>query len=161
MAKKTTTKPKAKAKPKQKSRAKASAAERKNKKEITADNPKAAGPPEVEIDLKQLEKLCRVNPTQPEIAAFFGCSLSTIEERMRSDPDFNNIVTQGRGMGKVSLRRKMWSKAIEENDTTMQIWLSKNELAMTDKVDNKNLNANLDLEEEDEEIYNRYFNGGK
>jgi hypothetical protein len=44
------------------------------------------GRPRIEIDVEELKRLCRLNCTMEEIAAFFECDKKTIERRyaMRS-----------------------------------------------------------------------------
>tara|TARA_R100000789_G_scaffold50436_1_gene50478 strand:+ start:1656 stop:2015 length:360 start_codon:yes stop_codon:yes gene_type:complete len=75
-----------------------------------------------------LEKLATMQCTREEIAAFVGCSVSTLKR------NFDPPIKRGWDRGKISLRRVMFDKAIRGN-TTMMIWLSKNYLGMKDKVE--------------------------
>jgi hypothetical protein len=92
------------------------------------------GQPEKEIDLKQLETLCQMQCTSAEIAAFFNCSVKTIERHKAAKPEFMEAMDNGRLKGLVSLRRAMFQSALNGN-VTSQIWLSKNHLGMRDKFD--------------------------
>lgn len=80
------------------------------------------------IDEANLLKLARMHCTNWEIAAFFDADVKTIERR------FHPLLEKGRQEGKISLKRVMWTKALEGN-TTMMVWLSKNCLGYTDKVE--------------------------
>jgi hypothetical protein len=43
-----------------------------------------------------------------------------------------DVIEQGRNEGRMSLRRAMWHKAMNEGNPTMMIWLSKNLLGFSD-----------------------------
>ena len=89
--------------------------------------------PEKEIDIAELKKLCRLNCTMEEIAAFFDCNKKTIERRMADDEDFKRAVDDGRSMGRLSMRRKQL-ELMENGNATMAIWLGKQYLGQSDKV---------------------------
>ena len=96
------------------------------------------GRPNIEISEEEFEKLCGMHCTLIEIAAWFKCSPDTIERwcvRTHGGifADVHKKLSSG---GKISLRRKMFESAIGGN-TTMMIWLSKQHLGMTDKVEQK------------------------
>jgi hypothetical protein len=98
------------------------------------------GRPQKVIDPKEVETLAAINCTVEEIAAFFDVDKRTIERR------FMPHLIKGRQNGKSSLRRMMYAKA-KEGNVTMMIWLSKQLLGYTDKVENKDtLNANVTTE---------------
>ena len=94
------------------------------------------GRPKKKIDWEQFDRLCLIQCTLEEIASFFDCSADTIERAVKREHGvtFAEHFGQKRGKGKISLRRAMWTKAIEGNPT-MMIWLSKNYLGMTDKLE--------------------------
>ena len=89
------------------------------------------------------ERLCAIQCTLVELAGFFNCSVDLIEKRIKEHygQRFSEVYRQKRGIGKISLRREMYQKAISGN-VVMMIWLSKNYLGMADKV------LNLDTPEE-------------
>lgn len=87
----------------------------------------------MEFDLEELRKLCMLQATDEEIAAWFGCSTHTIMNRKQRDPAFAEIMKRGKGQGKISLRRRMFADALA-GSTRMQVWLSKQYLGMFDKA---------------------------
>jgi hypothetical protein len=89
--------------------------------------------PEKEIDIVELKKLCRLNCTMEEIAAFFDCNKKTIERRMEQDEEFRRAVEDGRSMGRLSMRRKQL-ELMENGNATMAIWLGKQYLGQSDKI---------------------------
>jgi len=94
--------------------------------------PQAGGRPRAKIDLAELEKLCVLQCTQPEIAAFFGVSLATVERRGQHQR-FREIMERGYLKGKISVRRKQM-QLMEAGDKTMAIWLGKQLLGQRDAV---------------------------
>lgn len=87
------------------------------------------GRPKLDIDGKEVEKLASYGCTQNEIAAWFGCSQKTIERR------FVDVIKKGMGRLKTSLRRAQVIKALDQNNTTMQIWLGKQILGQRERLD--------------------------
>lgn len=85
----------------------------------------------------QVMKLAAINCTWSEIAAVIGLKEHTIRRR------FAQIYKKGRESGKMSLKRKMYDLAINGN-VTMCIWLSKQMLGYTDKVEQ---NQKVDMTE--------------
>ncbi len=85
--------------------------------------------PKKQIDPKQVESLALINCTTAEMAAVIGCSSDTLERR------FAAIIKEGREKGRMSLKRKQFQAAMSGN-TTMLIWLGKQLLGQTDKVEN-------------------------
>lgn len=93
--------------------------------------------PRKQIDPQQVEKLAAINCSYDEAAAVLGCSPDTIQRR------FAAVFKKGRANGRSSLKRKMWEHAMGGN-TTMMIWLSKQLLGYTDKVD-QNIQATTNV----------------
>ena len=85
-----------------------------------------ARPKKYDIDPKQVEKLASFGCTNTEIASFFGCSKDLISK------SYSTNITKGKDQGKIRLRQLMWRTA-ENGNVTMQIWLSKQYLGMSDK----------------------------
>lgn len=96
----------------------------------------AGGRPRKEIDFNELDKLCGLQCTQEEIAGWFDCSIDTIEARIKEahGVSFPEYFAQKRSSGKISLRRKQYETAMSGNPT-MLIWLGKQYLAQSDKMD--------------------------
>lgn len=82
------------------------------------------------IDPKQVESLAAINCTVEEIASVLGCSKDTLERR------FAAVIKKGKENGRSSLRRMMYEKA-KGGNVTMMIWLSKNMLGYSDKIEEK------------------------
>lgn len=87
--------------------------------------------PRLDLDLKLIEQLAMIHCTNLEIAAIIGCDPSLL-----SKPRFSELIIKGKEKGRMSLRRKMMDTAMSGN-VVMQIWLSKQYLGMSDKVESK------------------------
>src|SRR5260370_36680620 len=85
--------------------------------------------PKVKIDLAELEKLCIMQCTDEEVAAFFGVSTRTIERR-RQVKKFNDIMDRGKAKGRLSVRRHLFRLAGAGN-VPAAIFLSNNLLGHT------------------------------
>jgi hypothetical protein len=85
-----------------------------------------------EIDMAELEKLCQLQCTDEEIAAWFNVSTRTIERR-RLEPEFAEVMTRGKARGRISVRL-MQMKLLEEGNATMGVWLGKQLLGQADEV---------------------------
>ena len=94
-----------------------------------------AGRPRKEIDRKEFEKLCGLQCTVEEIAAWFDCSVDTIERWCEKEygQKFAEVFSEKRSYGKISLRRTQWQLA--EKNASMAIFLGKNYLGQRDAVD--------------------------
>jgi hypothetical protein len=102
---------------------------------------------EIEINLDSLEKLCRLNCTHDEIAAYFNVSTKTVQRRYKDDADFAAAVDKGKAHGRLSLRRQQM-KLVEDGNPTMAIWLGKQLLGQTDKqeIDQYNHGDKISIE---------------
>ena len=87
------------------------------------------------IDLRELERLCALQPTDEEIAAFFGISVRTVERR-RKVPKFAEIMARGKAKGRLTVRR-LQMRMLERGNATMGIWLGKQLLKQTDQIDHR------------------------
>jgi len=88
--------------------------------------------PKAKIDLAELEKLCAMQCTDEEIAAFFGVSTKTVERR-RKVQRFSDVMDQARAKGRVSVRRNLFRLASNGN-VAAAIFLAKNLLGYRDVV---------------------------
>ena len=93
------------------------------------------GRPPVPIDVKQFENLCSLQCTKKEIASFFECSEDTIENWCKKNygATFSATFEQKSQKGKISLRRTQFKLA--EKNPSMAIFLGKNMLGQTDRVE--------------------------
>lgn len=79
---------------------------------------------------KQIEQLAAINCTWVEIEAVTGIPERTAKRK------YGALYKKGNSTGKSSLKRKMWETAMGGN-VTMMIWLSKQLLGYTDKMDQR------------------------
>lgn len=90
----------------------------------------AGGRPKLKINYEAVEKLASIGCTQEEIADFLECSTRTLQR----DEEFCRVYKKGISHSKRSLRRMQFDKASKGN-TTMLIWLGKQMLGQTEKVE--------------------------
>ena len=87
--------------------------------------------------LIDLEKLLGMQATDQEIAACLGIHRNTLADIKKRDPNFAECYKRGKDTGRASLRHLMWQSALgtetREPNVTMQIFLAKNILGMSDK----------------------------
>jgi hypothetical protein len=102
---------------------------------MTGGAREGSGRKKVNIDLEQLEKLCALQCTDEELAAYFGVSPRTIERR-KGHPAFAEAIERGKARGRVSLRRNLWGLAAKGNPAA-NIFLAKNLLGYKDYFANE------------------------
>jgi hypothetical protein len=92
--------------------------------------------PRKEIDFDQLKKLCSIYCTKDEICSFFEIDEKTLSERVweKYGEGFSDYYKKASAHGSASLRRKQFEMALGGN-ITMLIWLGKNVLKQTDRVE--------------------------
>jgi hypothetical protein len=92
--------------------------------------------PKKEIDYETLKKLCSIQCTKDEICAFFEIHEETLTARIQEKYGigFSDYYKKESTGGTMSLRRKQFEVAMSGN-VTMLIWLGKNVLKQTDKVE--------------------------
>lgn len=88
------------------------------------------GRPKKKLDYEAIEKLAGMMCTQEEIASYFDCSVRTLQR----DTEFCRVYKKGLDKGRMSIRRQQL-KLLESGNATMAIWLGKQYLNQTDKVD--------------------------
>ena len=88
--------------------------------------------PKAKIDLVELEKLCGMQCTAEEVAAFFSVSTRTIERR-RQVKRFREVIDRAKAKGRVSIRRNLFRLAGAGNIAAV-IFLAKNLLGYRDVV---------------------------
>ena len=115
-------------------------------KTTKAEKRQSVGRPKKNIDLEILANLSQIGCTQEEIGGVMGVSARTLQR------NYAEIIEQNKNKGRASLRKKMWEKALKKDSTHMQIWLSKNELNMRDKVETQNITEPLPLIIEAEKV---------
>ena len=109
------------------------------------------GPRKSPMDWEAIATMVEHHSTQKEIAGVLRCDPSTLKRRVLEDLGYTwaEFVEEHASQGKMNLRKAQFHKAIVENDTRMQMWLGKNILDQTDKMqttaDVKIGNADRDL----------------
>lgn len=96
------------------------------------------GRPKIEIDQSQFEKLCKMQCTLPEIAGWFSCSEDTVQrwcKRTYGGETFAVVFGRLREGGKASLRAAQFKLA--QKSPAMAIFLGKNWLGQTDKIEQR------------------------
>lgn len=98
----------------------------------------------VEIDWVQFEKLCEIHCTEEEIAGWFRCSVDTIARACLREHNlsFAELRAQKAGRGKIGIRRKLFQIAMDGNLGAL-IWLSKQHLGMSEKIEQSTENLHL------------------
>lgn len=113
---------------------------------------KPTGRKPIEIDMAELERLAEYQCTAQEMAAWFHCSVDTIERRVKEHygMSFAEFFDAYKGKGKVSLRRKQHQVAMS-GDVKMLIHLGKHRLDQVEhqKIESMNTNKNVELSYEE------------
>lgn len=99
---------------------------------------KKMGRPKVEINERQFETCIQLPLTKSDLAAILGCSVPTIERyiKARFGCTFDTLREQKRSNFKKNILAKQYEMAVK-GDRTMLIWLGKNYLEQSDKVESK------------------------
>lgn len=95
------------------------------------------------IDKSAFEKLCNMQCTETEIAAFFEVCRDTLIDWCKATygVSFSTIYKEKRECGKSSLRRYQWLQA--EKNPTMAIWLGKQYLGQKDVIETQVANNGI------------------
>ncbi len=95
------------------------------------------GAPKKPIDYPKLDQLCAIHCTGEECAAMLDCSYEHLNNTLKADGHggFLDYFKQKSANGKMSLRRKQYTKAVDEGNPTMLIWLGKQWLGQKDSDD--------------------------
>ena len=90
------------------------------------------------INQQQFESMCAIQCTKDEICAIFDVDEGTLTKWCKEtyNTGFSDIYKKKSSTGKMSLRRNQF-KSAEGGNVTMQIWLGKQYLGQTDKVEEK------------------------
>lgn len=98
------------------------------------------GRPKKAIDYKLVERLGKIMCTEEEVANMLEVSVRTLQR----DKEFCRIYKKATENGKMSLRRTQFKLA--RTSASMAIFLGKQYLGQTDKVENK-INGQLTIED--------------
>jgi bifunctional pyridoxal-dependent enzyme with beta-cystathionase and maltose regulon repressor activities len=100
---------------------------------------------------KTIEGMARIQCTQVEICDIFDVTEKTLNVALKkhSGVTFSQLIKKNLSHGKASLRRSQWKLATDKLNPTMLVWLGKQHLGQTDKVesmddaDTPSININL------------------
>jgi len=92
--------------------------------------------PKKVIDWEQFDKMCEILCTQEEIASVLKVSVSTLKRMVKAEhgESFDLYYKKASAEGITSLRRLQF-KAAEGGNVTMLIWLGKQLLGQSDKIE--------------------------
>lgn len=95
---------------------------------------KKMGRPRKEVNWEEFDKLCAIQCTEEEIAAWYDMTIDTLNARCKEEygQTFSEVYAQKRQKGFSSLRRNQFKRATGGSDT-MLIWLGKQYLGQKDK----------------------------
>lgn len=87
-----------------------------------------------EFDQRMFEQLCAIQCTELEICAVLDCDHKTLERWCHRvyHRNFSEIAKEKRALGTMNLRRYQFKQA--ERNVTMAIWLGKQYLGQTEKL---------------------------
>ncbi len=90
----------------------------------------------IKVDWPKVESMCQIQCTGEEMASVLGISYDTLERRCKEEFEipFAEYIQQKAPAGKASLRRRQYKAAMDGN-ATMLVWLGKNLLGQTDKIE--------------------------
>lgn len=102
----------------------------------TAKKPKT-GRPKLTVEWTEFEKLCAIMCTKEEICDWFRLSDSTLSRHIKTkyNDTFEGIYKKLTVPGKISLRRAQFQAATVRGNTAMLIWLGKQYLGQTEKIE--------------------------
>ena len=89
--------------------------------------------PLTDIDWQQVDKMCEIHCTGEEQASILGVDYDTLNAACKRDKGigFSDYFKQKSSGGKMSLRRRQYTSAMDGN-TTMLVWIGKNWLGQSD-----------------------------
>jgi hypothetical protein len=96
----------------------------------------------IPINWEEFDKLCAIQCTETEIAAWFQCSVDTIWRAVKREHKrtFEEYYEEKSSGGRIALRRMQFQVA-NRGDTGMMIWLGKQYLDQKDKKEMGGLNG--------------------
>ena len=92
------------------------------------------GRPRKEVDLALVEDLARIGCTDEDISEIARIHPSNFYRRKKKEEEFCEALKKGRANMRMSLRRAQFRVA-EEGNPTLLIWLGKQFLGQTDRLD--------------------------
>lgn len=99
------------------------------------------------INAEQFENMCSILCTQQEICHILRLEYEEVDEWCKHTygcnfPKAHAMISDG---GRMSLRRKQFKKAVEDEDTRMLIWMGKQFLGQSERVESKHMAEGVTL----------------
>lgn len=93
-----------------------------------------------EQEFQKVKNLCAIQCTGEEVAAVMGVDYDTLNRLLRDKygMQFGEFYKIHSSEGRASLRRSQW-KAAEKGNSALLVWLGKQYLGQTDKIENNNM----------------------
>jgi hypothetical protein len=99
--------------------------------------------PRIDIDEAKVYRLAKLGASNVDIGFVVGCSENVIRAR------FGEVVAKGKAERRNSLRSWQW-KAARDGNVTMLIWLGKQMLGQSDKIETKSqVTTQVDRDQQD------------
>lgn len=119
-------------------------------------NEKKKRRPRIDIDWDKVNALCRLHCTGEEIAGFFKISYDTLHRAIKREfgMNFAEYFKKHSVDAKISLRRKQFEVA-QGGNVPMLIWLGKQYLEQTDKVQQDNISKDGSMSPRDIRILSK------
>jgi len=97
---------------------------------------KAVGRPLIKIDWELVDRMCGIHCTGEEQAGMLSIDYDTLDRACQREKgvNFAEYFKQKSANGKMSLRRRQYTAAME-GQPTMMVWLGKQWLGQTDKIE--------------------------
>lgn len=104
------------------------------------------GRPRREIDWSEVDKLLLIQCTDEEVAGWFSTDVKLIKRACKRDKGvtFAQYSAEKRDLGKISLRRALWQKALDPKNTAATIFACKTMLGLNEYPDKMKVEAKID-----------------
>lgn len=103
------------------------------------------GRPPFTVNWTRVDELLKYGANGVQVAASLGIHYDTLVNALHREkpdyPTFSAYIQEKRSIGDALLLESMYKNAVENEDKTMQVWLSKNRLGYTDKQEVKSENT--------------------
>jgi len=98
------------------------------------------GRPKIGIDWDKVDAMCKIQCTGEEVASVLNIDYDTLQSACKREKKvkFSEYSVIKKAGGRASLKRRQWLTS-ENGNVTMQIWLGKQWLGQTDKVESNNM----------------------
>ncbi len=108
---------------------------------------KPVGRPKINLDRKKINELIDKHLSERAIADRAGISQTTLQRRFKSKlQKRKDDAIEARVEKREKLKAAQWEAAIEDKNPVMLIWMGKNELGQTDKIETTEVRRNIEID---------------